>query len=99
MTAETLFASVSQRGTMSLPPAIRRRFHLDSPGAQVAITVRDDDGVIELRPHLAVPTDQLWYWTDEWQAKERIADEQIAAGQGTMYESGEAFIDALRKLP
>ena len=25
--------------------------------------------------------DQAWYWTPEWQAKEREADEAIAAGR------------------
>jgi hypothetical protein len=40
---------------------------------------------------------QAWFWTREWQAKEREADEDIAAGRGTTYESDEAFLGALEE--
>lgn len=29
--------------------------------------------------------EQIWYWTEEWQAGERAADAQIAHGEGTVY--------------
>ena len=38
---------------------------------------------------------QAWFWTPEWQAKEREADEDIAAGRVTRFESDEAFLAAL----
>lgn len=28
-----------------------------------------------------IDPDQAWFWTDEWQQKEREADEDIAAGR------------------
>jgi bifunctional DNA-binding transcriptional regulator/antitoxin component of YhaV-PrlF toxin-antitoxin module len=43
------FLSVQGRGAVALPPTLRRRYHLDRPGAQVEVTERDD-GVLELRP-------------------------------------------------
>ena len=49
-------------GVVALPAEVRRRLHLDEPGAQVEITERDD-GVLELRPSLPVPADQRWFWT------------------------------------
>lgn len=36
--------------------------------------------------------DQAWFWTPEWQAKEREADRAIAAQEGTFYDSEEAFL-------
>ena len=45
---------------------------------------------LELVP---IPRDQLWFWTPEWQKKEREADEDIA--QGRVKES--ASIDELLK--
>jgi hypothetical protein len=39
---------------------------------------------------------QEWFWTPEWQAGEREADEQIARGEGTTYESDEEFLESLR---
>ncbi len=41
--------------------------------------------------------DQTWFWTPEWQAGERQADADKAAGRFTRYESGEAFLAALRE--
>ena len=39
--------------------------------------------------------DQAWFWTPEWQAKEREADAALAAGRVTCFESDEAFLAAL----
>jgi hypothetical protein len=38
---------------------------------------------------------QAWFWTREWQAKEREADDDLAAGRGTTYESDDDFLAAL----
>lgn len=51
-----------------------------------------------VRQHLHgddIDPDQWWFWTAEWQAKEREADADIAAGRGTFYDSPEAFLNAL----
>jgi bifunctional DNA-binding transcriptional regulator/antitoxin component of YhaV-PrlF toxin-antitoxin module len=77
------FISVQSRGTVALPVDLRRRLHLDEPGAQVAIIERDD-GVIELQPVLPIPADQRWFWTERWQVMEREVDEHIAAGHVTV---------------
>jgi hypothetical protein len=42
-----------------------------------------------------IDPDQAWFWTSEWQAKEREADADIADGRGTFYDSAEAFLDDL----
>jgi hypothetical protein len=34
----------------------------------------------------SIPTDQRWFWTEEWQAGEREASEQIAAGDLPVYD-------------
>ena len=39
--------------------------------------------------------DQAWFWTPEWQRRERSADAQIAAGLGTRYDNDEAFLASL----
>jgi hypothetical protein len=36
--------------------------------------------------------EQAWFWTPEWQAKEREADEDIAAGRVEHFDSDEAFL-------
>jgi hypothetical protein len=42
--------------------------------------------------------DQIWFWTEEWQAGEREADRQIAAGETIRFESDEAFEAALAEI-
>ena len=88
------FVTIQSRGVLALPRDLRARHGLDKPGAQVEVVERED-GVIELHPHVAVPADQAWFWTPEWQAKEREADADIAAGRSEEFASGDAFLDAL----
>lgn len=45
-----------------------------------------------------IPASQAWFWTEEWQAGEREADAEIAAGLGTVYDSGEEFLAALERM-
>lgn len=43
--------------------------------------VERDDGVIELHPVVGVPASQAWFWSERWQAMEREADADVAAGR------------------
>lgn len=95
--SESHFLAVQGRGLITLPADLRRRHRLDAPGAQVEVRERDD-GVIELIPHHAVPSDQAWFWTPEWQKMEREADEDIAAGRVTTYDSADDFLRSLDDL-
>lgn len=91
------YVTVQSRGVMALPAEIRRRFHLDEPGAQVEITERDD-GVLELRPALPVPVAQRWFWTERWQQRERDVDAHVRAGEISVHSNGEAFLEHLDRL-
>ncbi len=39
------------------------------------------DRRVEMIPVSLIPKDQLWFWTPEWQAKEREVDEALARGE------------------
>ena len=78
MSTEQTFVTVQSRGVIAIPTAIRRHFGLDQPGAQVEVIERD--GEIVLRPHVATPADQAWFWTERWQRLEREADEAVVNG-------------------
>ncbi len=71
--------------------------HLDEPGAQVEILERSD-GVIELRAALPVPADQAWFWTEQWQQREREVDEHVARGELAVQESTDDFLTHLDEL-
>lgn len=85
------YVTVQRRGVISLPSSLRRRHHLDEPGAQLEITERDD-GVIELRPQVPVPADQRWFWTERWQRMEREADADVAAGRVARFDTADDFL-------
>jgi bifunctional DNA-binding transcriptional regulator/antitoxin component of YhaV-PrlF toxin-antitoxin module len=53
-------------------------------------------GRVEMIPASLIPKDQLWFWTPEWQKKEREADEDIARGRVKEFESVEELIKDLR---
>lgn len=91
------YVGVQARGVVALPAEVRRRLHLDEPGAQVEITERVD-GVLELRPALPVAADQRWFWTERWQEREHEVDAHVAAGQVTVHEDGDALLDHLDQL-
>ncbi|KJE77552.1 AbrB/MazE/SpoVT family DNA-binding domain-containing protein [Ferrimicrobium acidiphilum] len=87
------FVTVQSRGLIAIPTSIRRHFGLDQPGAQVEVIERENE--IILRPHIAVPSDQAWFWTERWQQMEREADEDIAAGRVVVSEGIDEFLAEL----
>lgn len=44
-----------------------------------------------------VREDQLWFWSEEWQAGERQVDEYIAEGNIQEFDTIEEFLSSLRE--
>lgn len=81
------------KGQLTLPEEIRAAARLeDGDLFDAEIT---EDGIL-LRPQKLIDATQAWFWTPEWQAKEREADEDYAAGRGEIFMSGEEFLAALK---
>jgi len=91
------FLAVQGRGTIALPPVLRKRYQLDRPGAQVEITERGD-GVIELRPTVAIPATEAWFWDERWQAGELEVDQHVTAGETTTHDNVGDFLAHLSTL-
>jgi bifunctional DNA-binding transcriptional regulator/antitoxin component of YhaV-PrlF toxin-antitoxin module len=91
------YATVQGRGTIALPAELRRKYRLDEPGAQLEIRERPD-GVIELRPTLPVPVDEMWFWTPGRQAAEQEAEVDLAAGPYRDFDDAESFLADLEGL-
>lgn len=88
------FVTIQSRGVVALPRELRQRLHMDEPGAQLELTERED-GVIEMRPQMAIPVSQSWFWTKEWQQREQEADDDVAAGRVQSFDDAQALLDAL----
>jgi hypothetical protein len=76
---------------------LRKRYHLDQPGAQVEITERED-GVLELRPTVAIPAAEAWFWEERWNAGEREVDALVERGEVTVHDSVDDLVAHLSAL-
>jgi antitoxin PrlF len=83
---ETLHGTLRDRGQITLPSAVRDALHVN-PGDEILFEI--SDGVVVLHAGTWIPRDQAWFWTPEWQAGEREASEDIAAGRTTVNEDPE----------
>lgn len=85
-------AKVRGKGQVTLPDSIRRAAKL-SEGDYVEVSLAG--GAIVMRPKKLIDADQTWFWTDTWQAGEREASADIAAGRTRRFESGQDFLKTL----
>src|ERR1700726_4815560 len=81
------------KGQLTLPDDIRKAAHLEEGDLLDAQLTAD--GIL-LRPQKLIDATQAWFWSPEWQAGEREADADRAAGRGETFESGEAFMTGLQ---
>jgi AbrB family looped-hinge helix DNA binding protein len=51
---------------------------------------------LELVPATIIPRDQRWFWTPEWQKKEREVDEALARGDFKETDSVEELLKDLK---
>lgn len=84
------------KAQVTLPEEIRQALHIGE-GDEVEFAVHPD-GTITVRGYVSVPTDQAWFFTPEWLAGEREADEEIDAGRGTTHGSAEDMFAHLETL-
>ena len=89
-------ARVRGRGQVTLPTEVREALHV-AEGDEVEFT-RHDDGTVTVRGLKTIPADQAWFWSPGWQAGEREADAEIAAGDlSPVYASAEEMFADLDK--
>lgn len=86
---------VRSKHSVTIPEEVRRQVGLKI-GDRVEVTA--EIGRIVIRPVIEIPRDQAWYWTEEWRAKEREADKDIAAGRVSgPFKTGKALIRSLKR--
>ena len=90
----TSVAYLNRRGQLTIPAGIRRAAGLE-PGQAFQIAMTREGLLLRAVEPDDIDPDQAWFWTPEWQAKERQADEDIAAGRGKVYLSDEEFLASL----
>lgn len=81
------------KGQLTLPEAIRAAARLEEGDLLDAEIT--EDGIL-LRPQKIVDATQAWFWSPDWQAGERAADADLAAGRVENFDSGKELLTALR---
>jgi len=83
---------VRKKGSVTIPADIRRAARLaEGDLVEVEMTA---EGIL-LRPKKVIDATQAWFWTPAWQAKEREADQDLAAGHLDRFESDEELMRTL----
>ncbi len=83
-------APLRRKGVVTIPQQVRDQ--LDPHLGDTLLVTLEDGGSCSRPPR----SSQAWFWTRDWQAKERKADEEITSGGGAIYQNGDAFLAALR---
>lgn len=84
---------MKKKAALTIPKEVRLALRLEDEGEVFEMIV--EDGRIILEPKVLIPKDQEWYWTKDWQAGEREADEDIKAGRGVTFDN---VADAIKYL-
>ena len=85
---------VRGKGQITIPSEIRKAAHLEE-GDPVEVEIVED-GIL-LRPCKVIDSTQAWFWQPEWQAGEREAAADLAAGRSRVLESSDAFLASLEQ--
>ena len=83
---------ISSKRQIAIPSHIMAALNL-KPGDEIDIKIENGNAYLLPVATIKVPRDQAWFWTKEWQAKEREANADIADGKFRDFES----LDALMK--
>ena len=86
---------ISSKRQVSIPKKVMDALRLN-PGDEVDFEIHGETAVMLPIKTVRVPRDQAWFWTEEWQKKEREADEDLSQGRYRDFESIEGFMKELR---
>lgn len=67
---------ISSKRQVSIPKKVLETLRL-RPGDEIDFVIEGNTAKIVPIKTIKVPRDQAWFWTTEWQEKERKADEDL----------------------
>jgi antitoxin MazE len=85
---------ISQKRQVSIPKKVMDTLNL-RPGDEVEFEVDGNTARLVPVKTIKVPREQAWFWTPEWQQREKEADSDLASGQ---YKDFDTLDDLLKEL-
>jgi len=83
---------VTRGGQVTIPAEMRRQAGIDIGDY---VEMRLEEGHLVLVPKQLIDKDQTWFWTQEWQAAEREAEDELRAGQVKAFDTLDELISDL----
>ena len=87
-----MITQLRNRSQITLPSEIVKRMKLQK-GDNLDVIV-DDDKII-IKPVLVIDRSQAWFWSKEWQAMEKEADDDIKSGRVQKAKNVKELIEKL----
>jgi antitoxin MazE len=85
---------ISSKRQIAIPKHVMAAMSLNV-GDEIDIRVENGTAYMVPVAMIKVPRDQAWFWTKEWQEKEREADADITEGEIRDFDSIEALMKDL----
>jgi bifunctional DNA-binding transcriptional regulator/antitoxin component of YhaV-PrlF toxin-antitoxin module len=85
---------ISSKRQIAIPKHVMAAMSLNV-GDEIDIRVENGTAYMVPVAMIKVPRDQAWFWTKEWQEKEREADADITEGKIRDFDSIEALMKDL----
>ena len=82
------------KGQLTLPEEIRSAARLEE--GDLLDAELTPDGIL-LRPQKLIDATQAWFWSPEWQAGEREAEADLAAGRIETFDASDALLAELEQ--
>ncbi len=79
---------------ITIPPAIRKMLNLKI-GDLIEFEVVDDE--IKIKPKVVMNKSQSWFWTKDWQEREKEVEKNFREGKIIVSETVEDFIKEIEK--
>ena len=77
---------ISTKGQVSIPKNVRKALNLKT-GDELDFKIEGNNVLLIPVKTIKIPRDEEWFWTKEWQEKEKEADEALKKGEYKEYDS------------
>jgi AbrB family looped-hinge helix DNA binding protein len=86
---------ITYKGQLTIPKEVREAIGLED-GDLVEIRADPRDGSVIVTPKALIDKNQAWFWTPEWQSKEREAEKDLQAGRFRRFKNLNDLLKDLR---
>lgn len=87
-----LLVELKQKSQVTIPSELVKKLNL-KPGDK--LEVEEKDGCLIITPVAVIPRDQMWFYSEEWQADEQKVEQQIREGRVKTAKNKEELLEGL----